>query len=135
MFHTFAWSHLQFDECFTLLRRRYPKVTNVLHFRCFRASLSLGDVILVNVSPFRLATPKNLRMSDNFFRPVSKREECVTVWALSGLHLQGYVFGKCCVPSLSRPSNSTYVSHFHFRMVCIKKRRLFHSFVVFRPLS
>ena len=57
MFHTFAWPPLKFEECFTLLRRRYPKVTNVSHFRCFRASLSLGDVIVVVYFTLSLGHP------------------------------------------------------------------------------
>ena len=47
MFHTFAWLPLKFDECFTLLRGRYPKVTNVSHFLEFLAWTRSSRAVIV----------------------------------------------------------------------------------------
>ena len=112
MFHTFAWSPLKFDECFTLLRGHYTKVTNVHTFVAFAPEYPSQH------SPARFwrmfdtlawSPPQLRRMFSTFAWSIHKRDERFTLWLLSGLNTpqpKRSLRATCRVGLLSRVTSS-----------------------------
>mgnify|MGYP000630071321 CR=1 FL=1 len=100
-----------------------------LHFRCFWASLPWAVLFWWIFHPCAWP-PFETYECLNFLVPNINKGGMFSTLVAFEPSSHGYVFGKCCTPSLSHPSNSTTVSH--FCMFSVQTRRMFHSFVRFQ---